>query len=64
MLSDLAERFYGVMSSRLIVINEPLHSLVCLSINFHGGLARSSRLHCALDGLEIIAMQRVMRFLF
>lgn len=37
MLSDLAEGFYGVMSSRLIVINEPPHFLACLSINFLRG---------------------------
>lgn len=53
-----------VMSSRLIVINEPPHFLACLSINFWGGLARSPRLHSALDGLEIIAEQRVVHFHF
>lgn len=31
------ESFYGVMSSRPIVINEPPHSSACLSINFQGG---------------------------
>lgn len=62
--SDPAESFYGVMSSRPIVINETPHFSARLSINFQGGLSRMSPLYCALDGHEIIAMQRVARFPF
>ncbi len=36
MPSDPAESFYGVMSSRPIVINEPPHISARLSINFQG----------------------------
>lgn len=36
MPSDPGEGFYGVMSSRPIVINELPHSSACLSINFEG----------------------------
>lgn len=78
MLRDPAESFYGVMSSRPIVINEPPH-LHALPVNkfprwwegWGGGQGgRDSvtcphpRLYCALGGHEIIAMQRAARFPF
>lgn len=63
MPSDPTQGFYGVMSSRPIVINES--SLLCRSVNkFSRGLCHTFLVYCALDGHEIIAMQRVARFPF
>lgn len=64
MPSDPVDCFYGVMSSRPIVINEP-PLLLRLPVNkFSRGLRHVSLLYCALDVHEIIAMQRVARFSF